>query len=390
MNEQSGNSGQLQGEEGLREAVHDAIGQALGDSYDCTRVWEAWQVGTMSQDDFSLITDDSNRMWEITDAVLAALAARQTVGHEPVAWQSMATCPRDGTVVILRWGDDHVSPGWWCAPTSPIQNEDGTWPTENGGFPWAFIDINNGSAFVNHAVDTEYGPTHWSLYTAPPTPAHVGQDRMAIKLLVAAGFVTEQKANESLRIAHGFGGDLGQPAPAAVPVGMQDIIGSMLNYAGVADTCEVTQGHAPIAIRNWAEMLQQLTAPAAVPVDGVGRRMIGDAIRSAYDAGYNDARNAQAKPGDSAPGYSGRTIESFHGEALSKSLSVIAGAAALLATHPQPAAAEQNANKGMADEYQEWIDFFHKGMGDYGDFLRNVVMPRVRQDDAPAAAGGDA
>ncbi|ATS39296.1 MULTISPECIES: hypothetical protein [Xanthomonas] len=131
-------------------------------------------------------------------------------------------------------------------------------------------------------------------------------------------------------------------------------------------------------------------APAAVPVDGVGRRMIGDAIRSAYDAGYNDARNAQAKPGDSAPGYSGRTIESFHGEALSKSLSVIAGAAALLATHPQPAAAEQNANKGMADEYQEWIDFFHKGMGDYGDFLRNVVMPRVRQDDAPAAAGGDA
>uniref|UniRef100_UPI003F80B1D8 hypothetical protein n=1 Tax=Xanthomonas sp. 0924 TaxID=2835534 RepID=UPI003F80B1D8 len=52
------------------------------------------------------------------------------------------------------------------------------------------------------------------LYTTPPAHA----DRMAIKMLVAAGFVSEDKANESLRIAHGFGGDLGQPAPAAVPV----------------------------------------------------------------------------------------------------------------------------------------------------------------------------
>ncbi|MFX3669745.1 hypothetical protein [Xanthomonas arboricola] len=85
MNEQSGNSGQLQSAEDLRQAVHDALGQALGDSYDCTRVWEAWQVGTMSQDDFSLITDDSARMWEITDAVLATIAARQPVGVEPVA-----------------------------------------------------------------------------------------------------------------------------------------------------------------------------------------------------------------------------------------------------------------------------------------------------------------
>ncbi|MGY4892336.1 UNVERIFIED_CONTAM: hypothetical protein EX528_18840 [Xanthomonas axonopodis] len=98
---------------------------------------------------------------------------------------------------------------------------------------------------------------------APPAQA----DRMAIKMLVAAGFVSEDKANESLRIAHGFGGDLGQPAPATVPLGLQDIIGSMLNYAGVADTCEVTQGHAPVAIRNWAEMLQQLAWPAAVPAD---------------------------------------------------------------------------------------------------------------------------
>lgn len=82
--------------------------------------------------------------------------------------ESMATCPRDGTAVLLRWGEDHVSPGWWCAAVSPIPNEDGTWPRDTGGFPWAFFDMNDGVAFVNHAVDTEYGPTHWTPYVYPP------------------------------------------------------------------------------------------------------------------------------------------------------------------------------------------------------------------------------
>ncbi|MBH1623843.1 hypothetical protein I5U15_14960 [Stenotrophomonas maltophilia] len=110
----------------------------------------------------------------------AALAARQPVG-EPVAWQSMATCPRDGTAVLLRWGEDHVSPGWWCAAVSPIQNEDGTWPRETGGFPWAFFDMNDGVAFVNHAVDTEYGPTHWAPYVYPAAQAvDLGQFRDAV------------------------------------------------------------------------------------------------------------------------------------------------------------------------------------------------------------------
>lgn len=91
----------------------------------------------------------------------------------PVAWQSMATCPRDGSVVLLRWGEDHVSPGWWCAPVSPIQNDDGTWPPDTGGFPWAFFDTDNGRSFVNHAVDTKYGPTQWAEYH--PQPAELNE-----------------------------------------------------------------------------------------------------------------------------------------------------------------------------------------------------------------------
>ncbi|PJL77240.1 hypothetical protein B9Y88_15250 [Stenotrophomonas maltophilia] len=100
---------------------------------------------------------------------------------ERAPWRSMDTCPRDGTVVRLRWGEDHVSPGWWSAPVSPVQNDDGTWPSDTGGFPWAFIDFNNGSAFVNHAVDTEYGPTHWAPYaalSAQPSPGGQGDARL--------------------------------------------------------------------------------------------------------------------------------------------------------------------------------------------------------------------
>lgn len=59
----------------MREAIHAAIAAALGDAYDCTRVWSAWSYGTMGEDDFSLITDDSDRMAELTDAVLSAIAA---------------------------------------------------------------------------------------------------------------------------------------------------------------------------------------------------------------------------------------------------------------------------------------------------------------------------
>lgn len=56
-----------------REKVMDAIAEALGDAYDCTRVWEAWSVGTMSQDDFSVVRDDQSRLAEIADAAILAL-----------------------------------------------------------------------------------------------------------------------------------------------------------------------------------------------------------------------------------------------------------------------------------------------------------------------------
>ncbi|HEL4279761.1 TPA: hypothetical protein UN081_000701 [Stenotrophomonas maltophilia] len=142
---------------------------------------------------------------------------RQPVG-EPVAWQSMATCPRDGTAVLLRWGEDHVSPGWWCAAVSPIQNEDGTWPRETGGFPWAFFDMNDGVAFVNHAVDTEYGPTHWAPYVYPAAqavdlaPDHRGMRVSYSGLLnqVRGGLNSNPELAEMVRQLHGHLNELGK------------------------------------------------------------------------------------------------------------------------------------------------------------------------------------
>ena len=51
----------------------DAVAEALGDAYDCTRVWSAWSYGTMSQDDFFLVAEDAGRLGEIVDAVIKAL-----------------------------------------------------------------------------------------------------------------------------------------------------------------------------------------------------------------------------------------------------------------------------------------------------------------------------
>lgn len=56
-----------------RDRVRDAIAEAIGgDAYDCTRVWTAWSVGTMSEDDFSAIVSDESRLYEIADAAIRA------------------------------------------------------------------------------------------------------------------------------------------------------------------------------------------------------------------------------------------------------------------------------------------------------------------------------
>lgn len=70
-------------------------------------------------------------------------------------WQPIKTAPRDGTNILLAWGQDGVSQGHYI-PGLP--------------HPWKFIDTNDGLTWlINHAVDGPGGPTHWQ-----PMPLAVG------------------------------------------------------------------------------------------------------------------------------------------------------------------------------------------------------------------------
>ena len=55
------------------EVVKDAVHEALGNALDCGRVWSAWQAGTMSQDDFSSVSEDEDRLTEISTAAIKAV-----------------------------------------------------------------------------------------------------------------------------------------------------------------------------------------------------------------------------------------------------------------------------------------------------------------------------
>lgn len=59
----------------LRDLIAEAIG---GDTYDCTRVWSAWGVGTMSDDDFVPVVEQDERLYEIADSVLAEVTRLNT------------------------------------------------------------------------------------------------------------------------------------------------------------------------------------------------------------------------------------------------------------------------------------------------------------------------
>lgn len=68
----------------LRAILIDVIAQGLSGTWHCNRVWEAWNVGTMSQEDFSP-ADESDTPTELADAVLAAFAATPTAVAVPDA-----------------------------------------------------------------------------------------------------------------------------------------------------------------------------------------------------------------------------------------------------------------------------------------------------------------
>jgi len=63
-----------------RNALIDIIRQGLSCTYHCSRVWMAWSVGTMSEDDFSPV-DESDTPEDFADAILARFPAAAPVSQ---------------------------------------------------------------------------------------------------------------------------------------------------------------------------------------------------------------------------------------------------------------------------------------------------------------------
>lgn len=62
------------------EEIRNRVANALYDVLEgqevmhCTRVWEAWSYGTMSEDDFDLVVNDTAAMEEIIENVVSVFA----------------------------------------------------------------------------------------------------------------------------------------------------------------------------------------------------------------------------------------------------------------------------------------------------------------------------
>lgn len=89
--------------EEAKEAVTQAIAEALGDAMDCTRVWSAWGIGTMGPGDFVEIAGDSERLNEIAEAAIdAMLTAAPSGDAKPVQGQSWEDGYEDAVEAISR------------------------------------------------------------------------------------------------------------------------------------------------------------------------------------------------------------------------------------------------------------------------------------------------
>lgn len=80
---------------GAFQMVSDAIAETLGNAMDCTRVWSAWQVGTMSQDDFVPVCADSDRLDEITTAAMTAIDASYATASPEYQCEQFLAAIRD-------------------------------------------------------------------------------------------------------------------------------------------------------------------------------------------------------------------------------------------------------------------------------------------------------
>lgn len=85
-----------------REKVCEAVAEALGEAYDCTRVWSAWSYNTMGPDDFALVAEDDSRVAEIADAAIKAVLS---AASQPSAWNAAIEADLRKEVTDKAWAE---------------------------------------------------------------------------------------------------------------------------------------------------------------------------------------------------------------------------------------------------------------------------------------------
>ncbi|QDS15744.1 hypothetical protein [Xanthomonas arboricola] len=251
MNEHSGNSGQLQ-----QRSAAAGLNEPFGDSEQLARpdtgsggdalppLPEPQHMGSTQDSCMRIYPVMGYTAKQMQGYARATLAAHQPVKKKLRAELALADQQLADAMRALSDADRQpvgVEPAVWVSPEQLAAHAD---PGRGEGGHYL------------PARKTQAGKFTQPLYTAPPAQA----DRMAIKMLVAAGFVSEEKANESLRIAHGFGGDLGQPAAAAVPA--PDLLRTIAQLNRMR-----------IVLRNARAYVENFTCKSALPP--VQQKMIG-------------------------------------------------------------------------------------------------------------------
>lgn len=97
---------------------------------------------------------------DIVSHVIGILQMRElSAASEGEGWQPIETAPRDGTHILVRFGEDHVS--------SAAYTDD-----DSHTHPWKFLDDQReGRPIFNGARDDRYGPTGWMPLPSPLSAA---------------------------------------------------------------------------------------------------------------------------------------------------------------------------------------------------------------------------
>jgi hypothetical protein len=101
-----------------REATHEAVAGALGEALDCTRMWSAWSVGTMRDDDFVSVAGDSDRVAEIADAAIAAMPVMQAQCAAPDKQSAFNTWFTAAAIAFKAYDRDYSWRVWQAARAS--------------------------------------------------------------------------------------------------------------------------------------------------------------------------------------------------------------------------------------------------------------------------------